>query len=101
MEKKSSKFGLGLLFGSLIGAITALFVAPKTGKEMRALAKKWLKEELNQIKKEVGKIDKEKFKKAVDKVLSKVKKELKNDVKEVNKIKKNLMDQWQKIKNKK
>ena len=35
MGEKKSKFGLGLLIGTVIGAITALFVAPKTGKEMR------------------------------------------------------------------
>ncbi|MCM8832261.1 MAG: YtxH domain-containing protein, partial [Candidatus Omnitrophica bacterium] len=81
--------------GSVIGAVAALFVAPKSGKEMRELAKKWLEEELEKIKKEVGKIDKRKFKKAVEKVLEKVKKEVKSEAKELNKIKRQLMMRWQ------
>ncbi|MCX7881487.1 MAG: YtxH domain-containing protein [Patescibacteria group bacterium] len=97
-NKKASKFGLGLLIGSVIGVITALFVAPKTGKEMRELAKKWLEEELELLKKELGKIDKRKFKKAVEKVLQKVKKEVKSDVKELNKIKSQLMREWESYK---
>lgn len=97
-NKKPSKFSLGLILGSIIGAIAALFVAPKTGKEMRELAKKWLKEEVEKIKKEVGKIDKRKFKKAVEKVLEKVKKEAKSEVRELNKIKRQLMNKWEMIK---
>ncbi len=97
-NKKGSKFGLGLILGSVLGAVAALFVTPKTGKEMRELAKKWLEEEVKKLKKEVGKIDKRKFKKAVDNVLSKVKKEVKNDVKELNKIKTQLMKRWERIK---
>ena len=99
-NKKGSKFGLGLILGSLIGAVTALFVAPKTGKEMRQLAKKWLDEELEILKKEFKKIDKRKYQKAVEKVLQKVKKELKNDTKELNKIKTQLMRRWESFKKK-
>lgn len=94
-NKKGTKFGLGLLIGSIVGALTALFVTPKTGKEMRELAKKWLEEELERLKKEVGKIDKKKYQKAVEKVLQKVKKEVKGDIKQLNKIKKELMKKWQ------
>jgi len=39
-NQKKSKFGLGLLIGSLIGGLTALFFAPKSGKEMREDVKK-------------------------------------------------------------
>lgn len=99
-NKKGSKFGLGLILGSIIGAVTALFVTPKTGKEMRELAKKWLEEELQLLKKEVGKIDKKKYQKAVEKVLQKVKKEVKSDVKELNKIKTQLMRKWESFKKK-
>jgi gas vesicle protein len=100
MEKKSSKFGLGLLLGSIIGAVTALFVTPKTGKQMRELAKKWLEEELEVLKKKVEKIDKKKYQKAVEKVLQKVKKEVKNDAKELKKIKTQLMRKWESVKKK-
>lgn len=102
MEKqKKSRFGLGLILGSIIGAITALFLTPKTGKEMREIAKKWLEEEVEKIKKEVGKIDKRKFKKAVEKVIEKVKKEAKTEVKELNEIKGQLMRRWKKMKREK
>lgn len=94
-NKKSSKFGLGLILGSIIGAFTALFVTPKTGKEMRTLARKWLSEEMEKLKKEVGKIDKKKYEKAVKKVLERVKKEVKGDIKQLDKIKKDLMKKWE------
>ena len=32
---KSSKFGLGVVFGAIAGAVTALLSAPKSGKETR------------------------------------------------------------------
>ncbi|OGK57142.1 hypothetical protein A3J15_00150 [Candidatus Roizmanbacteria bacterium RIFCSPLOWO2_02_FULL_38_10] len=34
-NKKSSKFGLGLIFGMISGAVAGLLLAPKTGKKMR------------------------------------------------------------------
>ncbi|MCL4374480.1 hypothetical protein M1523_01325 [Patescibacteria group bacterium] len=50
-EHKSSKLGLGLFLGTIIGGITAFFLSPKSGKENREeLMKKinrieaWLKE---------------------------------------------------------
>jgi len=43
-NQKKSKFGLGLLIGSLIGGLTALFFAPKSGKELRDDVKKKIKE---------------------------------------------------------
>lgn len=40
-EKKPSKFGLGLLIGTMLGAISGLLFAPKSGKETREkMAKK-------------------------------------------------------------
>lgn len=97
-QKKSSKFGLGLLVGTVIGGLAALFFTPKSGAETRALAKKWLKEELSLLKKTVGKIDREKYKQAVEKVVARVQKEVKKDAKEVAKLKKQLMKEWGKLK---
>jgi gas vesicle protein len=34
-QQKSSKFGIGLLIGTLVGGIAALFLSPKSGKENR------------------------------------------------------------------
>lgn len=46
-REKSSKFGLGLLIGTIIGAVSGLFLAPKPGKETR----KEVKEKLDQLRK--------------------------------------------------
>jgi gas vesicle protein len=43
-NQKKSRFGLGLLIGSIIGGLTALFFAPKSGKELREDVKKKIKE---------------------------------------------------------
>jgi gas vesicle protein len=43
-NKNKSRFGLGLLIGSIIGGLTALFFAPKSGKELREDVKKKIKE---------------------------------------------------------
>ena len=136
VDQKKSRFGLGLLIGTIIGGITALFVAPKSGKEMRedlakkaaALkklleekeidkkvkevfevvteetkniylkAKEWLIEELAQLKEAVDKINWEDYQKSVDKVIVRVKKETKKGAKEVEKLKKQLLDEWKKLK---
>ena len=68
--KKSSKFGLGLIIGSLIGGITALFLAPKTGKQMRADVKVKIKK-LEELLKE----------KEVDKKAKQLMDELSNEAK--------------------
>jgi len=39
-NKKPSKFGLGFLIGSVLGGLTGLFLAPKTGEQMRKEAVK-------------------------------------------------------------
>lgn len=97
-NEKKSRFGLGLILGSIIGGITGLFLAPKTGKEIRETAKKWLVEEVEKLKKEVGKFDKKKFQKAVNSVLARVKKEFKKERKELERLKTNLLSQWEKVK---
>lgn len=100
-SQKKSGFGLGVLIGTVLGGLAALFVAPKTGKETREMAKKWLREELKIIKEKAKKIDKRKYQQAVEKVLKKVKKELKKDSKELAKIKRQLMREWKGWKKKK
>ncbi len=97
-DNKKSKFGLGLILGSIVGAVTALFVTPKTGKEMREIAKKWLMEEIEKLKKEAGKFDKKKFQKAVEKVIERAKKEFRKEGKEIQKLKKQLLSYWEKVK---
>lgn len=114
MNDKKSKFGLGVLIGTIIGGITALFLSPKSGEENREIVvkkvqelkklleekevdtkvkeiygevneeakdiyfkvKDWLIEELSQLKEKVEEIDKEKYEKAVQKVLKRVKKDI-------------------------
>lgn len=134
-DQKKSKFGLGLLIGTVIGAITALFVTPKTGKEMREdvakkveelkkllaekevdkkvkeifdvvteeskkiylKAKEWLIEELAVLKETIDNIDYDKYQKAVDRVIIRVKKETKKGAKEIEKLKKQLLKEWEKL----
>ena len=125
MDNKKTKFGLGVLLGTIIGGITALFLSPKSGKENReAVAKKidelkrileeekvdeklkeiylkaknWLIEELAQLKETVKNIDYEKYQKAVNKVMLRVKKETKKGAKEIEKLKKQLLKEWEKLK---
>jgi len=98
MAEKKSGFGLGLLLGSIVGAVAAIFTTPKTGTEMRQLAKKWLEEEIEKLKKEAKKIDKKKFQQAVEKVINRVKKETKKGEKELVALKKNLLSKWEQIK---
>ena len=43
-NQKKSRFGLGLLIGSIIGGLTALFFAPKSGKELREDVKKKIRQ---------------------------------------------------------
>jgi len=43
-SQKKSKFGFGLLIGSVIGGVIALLFAPKSGKELRSDVKKKMKE---------------------------------------------------------
>jgi len=121
MTDKKGKFGLGVLLGTIIGGVTALFLSPKSGKENRELvsqkidelkkyleeahvdetikelyatAKDWLIAELELLKNTVDDIDYEKYQKAVDKVIVRVKKETKKGTKEVEKLKKQLLKEW-------
>lgn len=135
-QKKPSKFGLGLLFGTVVGALTAFFFSPRSGPENREIvakkikeleklleekevdkkvkeifgevtdeaknlylkAKKWLIEELANLKEAAKEINKEKYIKAVDTTMVKVQKEFKKDVRKLEKLKTQLMKEWEKLK---
>ncbi len=43
-SKSSNKFGLGLLFGTLVGGLAAFFLSPTSGRENRELVAKKIKE---------------------------------------------------------
>lgn len=43
-DKKTSKFGLGLLFGSILGGLAAFFLSPNSGKENREVVLKKMRE---------------------------------------------------------
>jgi gas vesicle protein len=61
-NQKKSKFGLGLIIGSIVGAITAFFFSPKSGPENRKMVAKKIKELEKLLKeKEVDKKVKEIF----------------------------------------
>lgn len=135
-QKKSSKFGIGLVLGSIIGAVSAFFLSPTSGKENReaaakkieelkkflkekeidkkvkevfdvvtdetkkayATARDWLVEELEVLKDTVEKFDKDEFVKSVEKVIVKMKKTWKRDIKQLEKLKVNLLKEWDKLK---
>lgn len=44
MANRSSKFGVGLMIGTAIGAVAAYFLSPRSGKENREMAQKKMKE---------------------------------------------------------
>ncbi len=135
-EQKSTKFGLGLLLGTVVGGIAAFFLSPKSGPQNRkevakkvkqlekllkdkevdkkakqvfgeasaeatrlyVQAKEWLIEELAEFQDAVENIDQEKYKKAVNDVVKRVQKEAKKDSKQVDKLKKQLMKEWGRLK---
>jgi len=135
-QKKSSKLGLGLAIGTIIGGLAAFFFSPKSGKQNREMvakkvkqlekllkekevdkkvkeifgevtaeavaiyekAKEWLVEELAMLEEAVEHIDKEKYMKAVENVMNRVQKEVKKDTKELDKLKKQLLKEWSKMK---
>jgi gas vesicle protein len=43
-DSKSNKFGLGLLFGTVIGGLAAFFLSPKSGPENQKMVAKKIKE---------------------------------------------------------
>ena len=80
LQKKSSRFGLGVLIGTIVGALTAFFLSPKSGKENREEVLKKIQELKKQIEKmEIDKKVKEIYGEVTEdgkKVLLKAKKQL-------------------------
>lgn len=138
-DQKSSKFGIGVLIGTLLGGLAALFLSPTTGEENREIVAKKVKQleklledaELDkklksifgetteevkmvylQAKKEVIKklaalkeaidsIDKEKYEKVVHETVDILKKEVKREGHEMEKLKEELLKEWKKLEPKK
>jgi gas vesicle protein len=133
--QRSSKFGLGLVFGMITGALAGLFLAPKSGKENReAVAKKItelrelleekeidkkvqeifgevtaeakelylkVKEELinrlAELKESLDKIDREKYLNMVEEVMKTVRTESRHNVHQVEKLKEDLVKNWNRL----
>ena len=80
LQKKSSRFGLGVLIGTIVGGLTAFFLSPKSGKENREEVLKKIQELKKQIEKmEIDKKVKEIYGEVTEdgkKVLLKAKKQL-------------------------
>lgn len=134
-SSKSSKFGLGLLFGALAGGLAAFFLSPTSGPENREMAAKKIKElekllkdkdldeklkkifgeateeakevylkakknfikELAQTKKAIEHIDKEKVEEVAHETVEILKKEVKREGKEMEKLKEELSKEWKKL----
>lgn len=52
-QKKPSRFGLGVLLGTVLGAIAAFFLSPKSGEENREA----VLEKIQKLKKEIDKME--------------------------------------------
>jgi gas vesicle protein len=69
-DKKSSKLGLGLVLGTLIGGLAAFFFSPKSGEENREMVAKKVKQLEKLLKeKEVDKKVKEVFGEATEEAI--------------------------------
>jgi len=134
-SKTSNKFGMGLLFGTIVGGLAALFLSPTSGKENRELVAKKIKElekilaesdieekvkdifgevteeatstykkakkefikELAEVKETVQALDKEKVEKVAKNTVEIIKKEVKHEGKEMDKLKAELAKEWKKL----
>ena len=134
-SKPSSKFGLGLLFGAVIGGLTAFFLSPNSGPENQKLvadkikaleklladsdlekkvkeifgeateeatlvykkAKKNFIKTLAEVKGTVESLDKEKVAKVAHETVEILKKEVKHEGKEMDKLKAELSKEWKKL----
>lgn len=137
-QKKSSKFGLGVLTGTVIGAVTAFFLSPKSGKENREMVakkaeelKKLLEEKeidkkvkeifgeltdeamtlylqtreeliiyLSQLANSISEINLDDYKKGVDLTVKKAQKNTKKYSKQLDKLKVQMIKEWEKLKSK-
>lgn len=138
-NQKSSKFGVGVLIGTLLGGLAALFLSPTTGEENRELvaikvkqleklledaeldkklksifgvtteevkevylkAKKEIIKKLALLKEAVESIDKAKYEKVVHETVDLLKKEVKREGHEMEKLKEELLKEWKKLEPKK
>lgn len=134
-NKTSSKFGLGLLFGTIIGGLTAFFLSPTSGPENREAVAKKIKEleklladsdlekkvkeifgevteegkelylqakksfikGLAQLKDSVESINKEQVAQVAHETVGILKKEVKREGKEMERLKEELAKEWQKL----
>lgn len=134
-SKPSSKFGLGLLFGAVIGGLTAFFLSPNSGPENQKLvadkikaleklladsdlekkvkeifgeateeatlvykkAKKNFIKALAEVKGTVESLDKEKVTEVAHETVEILKKEVKHEEKEMEKLKTELVKEWKKL----
>lgn len=138
-NQKSSKFGIGVLIGTLLGGLAALFLSPTTGEENRELvakkvkqleklledaeldkklksifgetteevkmvylqAKKEIIKKLAALKEAVESIDRTKYEKVVHETVDLLKKEVKREGHEMEKLKGELLKEWKKLEPKK
>ncbi len=138
-DQKSSKFGIGVLIGTLLGGLAALFLSPTTGEENREIvakkvkqleklledaelekklknifgetteevkvvylqAKKEIIKKLAALKEAVESIDKAKYEKVVHETVDLLKKEVKREAHEMEKLKEELLKEWKKLEPKK
>lgn len=119
-QNKQSKFGLGLIFGTILGALAGIFLAPKSGEEnreevvkkMRELkkridemeidkalinAKKELVKKLEELEEKWEEFDKEKYIKLVEEVVNNLKEETRESAEKLLKLKESLIKGWEEI----
>lgn len=133
--KKPSKFGLGLLFGTMLGGLAALFLSPTSGPQNRELVAKKVKEleklladneldkkikeifgevteetktlylkakkevikKLSELKESIEHIDREKYSEVVHETVEILKKEVKREAKDMERLKSQLLAEWKKL----
>lgn len=134
-SKSSSKFGLGLLLGTLVGGVAAFFLSPHSGPENQKLVAKKVKElekllaetdiekkvkeifgeateeatavykkakkqfiqTLAEAKESIESIDKDQVAEVAHETVEILKKEVKHEGKEMEKLKAELSKEWKKL----
>jgi gas vesicle protein len=138
-DSKSSKFGIGLVLGTVIGGLAAFFLSPKSGPENQKMVAKKIKElekmlidsdlekkvkdifgeatketiavykkakkefiaALAEVKGTVESLDKEKVSEVAHETVEILKKEVKQEGKDMEKLKSELSKEWKKLATKK
>ncbi len=105
------KFGLGVIIGAIIGALAGLFLAPKSGKELKEdvakgvdeLKRKYKSGELQkEIKREIsrrvgeikGRVTQSQYAQIVDEVIGKMRKSREITSEEMEDLRERLMEEW-------